>query len=242
MCGIKGGNARHSCPYCTYNAQKEAPGEHRDWDHYCMSFDKLQTKYGGDRTKATECNGVEYLPIIKFRDPTLSFPIASVHAQIGLREKLIDRIACELIGDIQYEHLQESWTFPTVGLPKKYHGGTYPGVPSVKLIDCSHGINLETFPTLQPIIPVLQAASQMIHSTFGRELKGNGYNSIRNFSISYFEMCRILKVKEQEQVFLQTGLSQDDREQEIANKMLWIENITKPTSKYIFYFTIWRTF
>ena len=39
VCGIKGGYARHPCPYCTYNAQKEAPEEHRDWDHYCMSFD-----------------------------------------------------------------------------------------------------------------------------------------------------------------------------------------------------------
>ena len=232
--GIKGGNARHPCPYCRYNAQEECLGEHRDWDHYCMSFEDLQTKYSGDPTKAKDCNGVECLPILKFRDPTLSLSIASVHAQIGLREKLTDRIAYEPIGEMQYKQLQDSWIIPTVGPPKRCHGGTYPGVLSVKLMDCSNGINLEAFPALQPLIPVLQAASEMIHSTFGRELKGNGYHSIRNFSSIYFGMREICKNKEQSKTFLQAGLSKEEREKEIAKKISWINNITRLTTKIHF--------
>ena len=191
VCGIKGGNARYPCPYCTYNSQNEVEGEIRDWEQYCTSFDRLQTKYGGDAAKAKECCGVESIPILKFRDPRYSFPIGSVHAQIGLREKLIDKIARELLGEVRYKQLQDEWIIPIAGPPKKYHGGTYTGAPSVKIIDSSYGINLSKFPELEPLIPVLQAASNMIHSTFGRKLKGTGYNSIRDFREAYFEMRRV---------------------------------------------------
>ena len=83
--GIKGGNARYSCPYCTYNAENEFEGEIRDWEQYCTSFDRLQTKYGGDAAKAKECCGIKSIPILKFRYPRYSFSIGYVHAQIGLR-------------------------------------------------------------------------------------------------------------------------------------------------------------
>ena len=46
---------------------------------------------------------------------------------------------------------------------------------------------MSKFPELEPLIPGLQAASNMIHSTFGRELKGTGYSSIRDFRVAYFE-------------------------------------------------------
>ena len=42
-----------------------------------------------------------------------------------------------------------------------------------------------------PLILVLQAASNKIHSTFGRKLKGTGYNPIRDFRVAYFEMRRV---------------------------------------------------
>ena len=73
-----------------YNAQNEVEGEIRDWEQYCTSFGRLQTKYGGDAARGKEYCGVESIPIVKFRDPRYSFPIGSVHAQIGFRVKCID--------------------------------------------------------------------------------------------------------------------------------------------------------
>ena len=107
-----------------------------------------------------------------------------------MRVKLIDKIARELLGEARFKQLQDEWIIPIAGPPKRYHGGTYTGAPSVRIIDSRYRINLSKFPELVPLIPVLHAASNIIHSTFGRKLKGTGYNSIRYSRVACFEMRR----------------------------------------------------
>ena len=55
-------------------------------------------------------------------------------------------------------------------------------------------------------------------------------------------MGQVLKDKEQVKVFLKTGLFLEEREQEIANKRLWIDNIKRPTTKIHFLPTSGRLF
>ena len=61
--------------------------------------------------------------------------IATVHTQLGFREKLVDKIAKKLLEDSDYRHLQFEWNEPSVEPSKQYHGGTYTGTPSVTILD-----------------------------------------------------------------------------------------------------------
>lgn len=46
----------------------------------------------GEKQSAFQGNpNHQALPLLHFQNPALSFPIVAVHAQIGLREKLIDK-------------------------------------------------------------------------------------------------------------------------------------------------------
>ena len=78
-------------------------------------YNKLQTEYQGCEKFAKYCCGVESLPLLELDDPLHAFPIASVHAQLGLREKLIDKTAKELLGEKGYLYLQKEWIIPLVG-------------------------------------------------------------------------------------------------------------------------------
>ena len=123
MCWIRGGYPRHPCPCCIYNRNQEAFEEHRDLDNYCISFEKLLKQYRGNPTKAEQLNGVEYLPLIKFRDRTLFSNCLSSYIN-WIKRKLNDRIALELLGDMQYRQLQDSWIIPSVGPPKRSRRST----------------------------------------------------------------------------------------------------------------------
>ena len=67
------------------------------------------------------CNNSILLPVSAkiLRSSKYTFPISFVHAQIGLREKLIDKIAHELVGEVRFKQLQDEWIIPISGPPKK---------------------------------------------------------------------------------------------------------------------------
>ena len=88
--GLLGGAAKYPCPYCTYCWTSEEEGFMRNWDHFESMVNKNEEVYASDSKHSKECFGVLTLPLLKFDDPKLAFPIAAVHAQLGLREKFVD--------------------------------------------------------------------------------------------------------------------------------------------------------
>ena len=74
-----------------------------------------------------------------------------------------------------------------VPLRQQYHGGTYTGDKSRKLIDNYEQINIQEFPALSPLIPVLRSASKLIHKVFGKILLG-WEASMQEFQKVYFDM------------------------------------------------------
>ena len=241
VCGIKGGAACYPCPYCTYCWTTEEKGSLRNWGHFLEMFHNLQTKYQGCEKSAKYCCGVESLPLLEFDNPLHAFPIASVHAQLGLREKLIDKIAKELLGEKGYLHLQEEWIIPLVGPPLQFHGGSYTGRDSVKLIDSFDLIDLQKFPLLQYLVPVLKAASKLIHCVFGKELKSEGFVSISEFRRAYLTMRKeIREIDLADSCLLHCiGLEGVSRLKSILNR---IDVITRPTPKIHFLFEHLETF
>ena len=107
--GIKGGNARHLCPYCLYNKVSGEPGIKRTGSHFDEMYTKFKELYKCDSQLAKECGGV-YRPRIfsSFETPLRSFPIAAVHVILGLREKLLDRRPMKLLGKEEYTRFEES--------------------------------------------------------------------------------------------------------------------------------------
>ena len=124
VCGLLGGAAKYPCPYCTYCWTTEKKGFPRNWNHYEDMFHKLQEVYGSDSNHGKYCFGVSRLPLLKFNDPKIAFPIAAVHSQLGLREKFVDRLARKLLGDVKFRKLELECIEPLVGPAKQYHGGS----------------------------------------------------------------------------------------------------------------------
>ena len=89
ICGLRGGAANtHVLTVLTQEQLKKLDSI----DQAFISRECGKNCSQGNPNRAKECYGVEALPLLHFQDPTLSFSIASVHAQLGLREKLIDRL------------------------------------------------------------------------------------------------------------------------------------------------------
>ena len=74
---------------------------------------KIEEVYASDSRHAKECFGVSTLPFLKFDDPKLAFPIAAVHAQLGLREKFVDRLARKLLEEENSRKLELEWIEPS---------------------------------------------------------------------------------------------------------------------------------
>ena len=234
VCGVKGGAACYPCPYCTYCWTTEEKGYLRNWGHFLKMYNKLQTEYQGCEKSAKYCCGVECLPLLEFDNPLDAFPIASVHAQLGLREKLIDKIAKELLGEKGYSHLQKEWIIPLVGPPLKFHGGSYTGRDSVKLIDSFDLIDVVKFPLLQYLVPVLKAASKLIHCVFGKELKSEGFASISEFRSAYLTMRKELReidLTDSSLLYCNIGMDEISRLTILSSRM---DIITRPTPKIHF--------
>ena len=123
-----------------------------------------------------------------FENPLHSFPIAAVHGILDLREKLLDRIPMKLLGKEEYTRFEKDFIISLVGPRQQYHGGSYTGDKSKKLIDSFSQINLNDFPSLEPLIPVLESASNLIHTVFGKILLEGWQNSIHEFRNSYGDM------------------------------------------------------
>ena len=103
-----------------------------------------------------------------FENSLQSFPIAAVHGILGLREKLLDRIPLKILGKDEYKWFEQSFIVLLVGPRQQYHGGTYTGDKSKKLIDSYEHINTQEFPALSPLIPIIRSASKLIHKVFGK--------------------------------------------------------------------------
>ena len=65
----------------------------------------------------------------------------------------------KLLGKEEYTRFEEAFIIPLVGPRQQYHGGSYTGDKSKKLIDSFSQIDLDDFPSLEPLIPVLESAS-----------------------------------------------------------------------------------
>ena len=187
--GIKGGNARYPCPYCLYNKPEGRPGIRRTGSHFDEMYLKFKKQYKCAEKYAKECGGV-YRPRIfsNFENPLQTFPIAAVHGILGLREKLLDRIPMKLLGKDEYKRFEDTFMIPLVGPRQQYHGGSYTGDKSKKLIDSFDQINIDDFPPLKPLIPVLQSASNVLHKVFGKMLLEGWEASIQEFRKAYGEM------------------------------------------------------
>ena len=145
VCGLLGGEAKYPCPYCTYCWTIKEEGFPRNWNHYEDMFHKLQEVYGSDSKHTKYCYGVSSLPLLKFNDPKMAFPIAAVHSQLGLREKFVECLARQLLGDVKFRKLELEWIEPLVGPAKQYHGGSYTGRASVRILENSDKIDLQVF-------------------------------------------------------------------------------------------------
>ena len=124
--GIKGGNARHPCPYCLYNRVSSEPGIKRTGSHFDEMYTKFKELYKCDPQFAKECGGV-YRPLIFSSFETLLryFPIAAVHGILGLREKLLDRIAMKLLGKEEYTRFEGAFIIPLQDSNTKYSLDNY---------------------------------------------------------------------------------------------------------------------
>ena len=152
-------------------------------------YTKFKELYKCDPQFAKECGGVYRLRILSsFETPLRSFPIAAVHGILGLREKLLDRIPMMLLGKEEYTRFEEAFIIPLVSPRQQYHGGFYTGDKSKKLIDSFSQIDLDDFPPLEPLIPVLESASNLIHKVFGKILLEGWQDCIHEFRNSYCEM------------------------------------------------------
>ena len=195
VCGLLGGAAKFLCPYCTFFWTTEEEGFSRTWNHYENMAHQIQEVYDSDTKHVKDCFGVATLPLLKFDNPKEAFPIAAVHAQLGLREKFVDRLAKELLGDVNYRRLELEWIEPLVGPAKLYHGGSYTGRASIKILENSNKINLQLFPEVEPLVPVMNAAAQLVHSVCGMELKPNWESSIHNFRAHFNIMRTVIEEK-----------------------------------------------
>ena len=55
-----------------------------NWIHFENIAYKIQEVYASDSKHAKDCFGVSTFPLLKFDYPKEAFPIATVHAQLGL--------------------------------------------------------------------------------------------------------------------------------------------------------------
>ena len=75
---MKGGNARHPCPYCLYNKVKDKPGVVGTASHFDDMYTKLIEQCNGAQQYAKECAGIFRPPnLSNFESPLQSFPIAT---------------------------------------------------------------------------------------------------------------------------------------------------------------------
>ena len=239
--GIKGGNTRHPCPYCLFNKVSCELGIKRTGSHFDEMYTKFKELYKCDPQFAKECGGI-YRPRIfsSFETRLRSFPLAAVHGILGLREKLLDRIPTKLLGKEEYTRFEEAFIIPLVGPRQQYHGGSYTGDKSKKLIDSFSQMDLDDFPSLEPLIPVLESASNLIHKVFGKMLLEGWQDCIHEFRNSYSEMqqrvvqyltksgdCEVGIERELEQMHLQSTKS-------ISVKLQNIKlNLTQSTKLHI---------
>ena len=111
--GMKGGNARHPCPYCLYNKVKDEPGVMRTGSQFDEMFTNFIEQFEGAQQYAKLCAGI-FRPRIfsNFECPLQSFPRAGVHGILGLREKLLDRIPMTLLGKDEYNRFEDAFIVP----------------------------------------------------------------------------------------------------------------------------------
>ena len=95
VCGIKGGNANYPCPYGTYFQRTGS---------FPKMFQLLHSRYFWNESQAEQCCGVRSSHLLKFSNPLLAFPIAVAHAQLGLREKLDERIPRGILRELANEY------------------------------------------------------------------------------------------------------------------------------------------
>ena len=74
----------------------------------------------------------------------------------------------KLLGKEVYTRFVEAFIIPVVGPRQQYHEGSYTGNKSKKLIDSFSQIDLGDSPSLEPLIPILESASNLIHKMFGK--------------------------------------------------------------------------
>ena len=233
ICGLRGGAAKYPSTYSTYSRTTEETEFHRSCIHFEKMWEKLQCEYQRNPNRAKECYGVEALPLLHFQNPT-SFPIASVHAQLGLREKLIDWLAKKILGPLHFRNLQLEWIELVAGPPQQYHGGSYSGSASLKLLYSANLIDLQKFHGMRPPVPVLQCASILAHKIFGRELKEGWQSSISNFKDEYHKMREALKEIAIEQIMTENLASMATIDKEIEHSLQHVMEITRPTPKIHF--------
>ena len=94
----------------------------------------------------------------------------------------------KLLGKEEYTRFEEAFIIPLVGPRQQYHGGSYTGDKSKKLIDSFSQLDLDDFPSLEPLIPVLESASNLIHKALGKILLEGWQDCIHEFRNSYGEM------------------------------------------------------
>ena len=193
----------YPCPYCTYTEQQ------KKLDSIDQAFisRKLQCEYQGNPNRAKECYYI--------------FKIQHYHFRLGLREKLIDRLARKILGPLHFRNLQLEWIEPFAGPPQKYYGGSYSGSASLKLLDSANLIDLPKFHGMRPLVPVLQCASILAHKIFGRELKEGWQSSISNFKDEYHKMQEELKEIAIGQIMKENLASMATKRLNILFSMLW---------------------
>ena len=82
----------------------------------------------------------------------------------------------KLLGKEEYTRFEEAFIVPLVGPIQQYHGGSYAGNKSKKPLDSFSQIDLGDFPSLEPLIPVLEV--NLIHKVFGKILLEGWQNCI----------------------------------------------------------------